>query len=185
MDVEKKRALSFCAAKTVLIEAQFNATLNVFSGVTALNERLDNISGMRIKCFNSSLLSGDQTSTLSSVLLLRSTRLAANLPPQSFRLALSTDATTQTAQCDGGVIGWMLRSAASSSNGASLIESNHSNNILPFASPHTSIDWFDWTVEPLTGSFTSPATKPFSIFIALEFMKVCECQAPIYNVYST
>jgi hypothetical protein len=183
MDIEQK-VLKLCEPKTIIISAAFDAVQNVFSGVCTLDHRIDRVVAMRVKYFNLPLQHIDVHELLSTMLVLRSTRLAANLAYDLYRTATSTDAGGQNAQTESNIIGWMVRNnTADFSNAATGIQQNNSNNIHRFTGP-TAIESFDWSISAVNASFPVALEHPYACEIVIEFFQSCHCQSTMKNVYS-
>jgi len=184
----EQRKLNLCQPKTCIVRAKFTAGSSTFAGQAFLDRRLENIAAMRIKYFNCSLLSSATGDALNTIFLLRSTQLSALMNESDrFRVGASQNSTGQILTENSNIIGLVVRGdpSVSAISAASLLESNHSNNIQPFSSDRCFIDQFDWQIEPLSTSFTTPAGSDYEIMIVIEFFPICKCQKLLRNMYST
>jgi hypothetical protein len=159
--------------RTVLINSKFNGVLNVYNGVCKLSERFYDIVAFRVVYFNVSLGAADSDANQGLIIALSSSTLASAVQWTNYHVAISTDTGTNTAQAVP-IIGWMARQG--STNGASTITTTaETNPSVQYLARPMSLDQFDWRVSALNQNMPSPMAHAYSIEIAIEFYRKCDC----------
>ncbi len=140
----------------------------VFSGRVVCDRRLEKIIGMTVK---SVLLKCDGSLALSSgfIFKLGSSVLGSRLVKNNFAFASSLNTSDCIMREHSDTL-----SIHSYSNVTGNARSNldNANEFMPFIGP-TSIDGFDWRIEPVNGALTFPSA--YTIEIVLEFVPLCLC----------
>lgn len=134
---------------------------------------MDNVLAMRVKDVVIIFTGADVANNPQSEVILCSSVLASNLSYDLFRLAVGTDTGNGQAQTITNIIGWSPRVLGATNTPSSVLDAYHANNRLNFTRP-VPIESFDWSVLPMSGSFST--TAPYSVQFTIEFFQECQCQ---------